>query len=162
MTTIDPWNRSCAEAAGFAGFAEAGALRLSRCKEIPSTPGCYVVVREAEEAPAFLPASVGGWFKGKNPTVGVDVLNSRWLPETTVVYLGMASKNLRVRVRALVDYGGGKPVGHQGGRFLWQMEGCSSLLVGWRDDPDASALESRLLAEFELVHGQLPFANLRH
>jgi hypothetical protein len=154
--------REYVEQVGFTGFVTVRVLRASRCREVPTDAGVYVVIRATEEAPEFLTRSVGGWFKRKDPTVDVEWLTKRWLINTPVLYLGMAGSNLRVRVRALVDYGGGRPVGHQGGRYLWQVEGSADFLVGWRVDPDARRLESGLLADFQAAHGRLPFANLSH
>jgi hypothetical protein len=49
---------------------------------------------------------------------------------------------------------------HWGGRLLWQVEGCQSLLVAWKEDPEAGDLEDDLLAEFIAEYHKLPFANL--
>jgi hypothetical protein len=74
----------------------------------------------------------------------------------------MAGSSLKLRIRALVDFGSGRPVGHRGGRYLWQLDGSSSFRVAWKPAPDARVLEIRLLTEFESEYGRLPFANISH
>lgn len=156
------FTRAHVESLGFTGFVPASSLRASRCREIPGIPGVYAVLRDGEDPPVFLNESVGGWFKDNDPTVRVHVLKQRWLADSPVLYIGKAGTSLRTRVRALVDYGGGRPVGHQGGRYLWQVVGCDSFVVAWRLAENARALESNLLDEFVSAHGQLPYANLSH
>jgi hypothetical protein len=157
-----PFSSDYVEHLGFAGFDTVSSIQVNRCREIPSKPGAYVVLRARGDPPRFLTRSVGGWFKGNDPTVEVARLKERWLTNTPVLYIGMAGTSLRDRVRALVDYGVGRPVGHQGGRYLWQVQGSADFLVGWKIDMDGRALESSLFVEFEAAHGQLPFANLSH
>jgi hypothetical protein len=150
------------EALEFTGFTSVQSLYASQCSEITTEAGVYGVVRPTEDSPRFLTVSVGGWFKGKDPTVDVELLCERWIADASVLYLGMAGSNLRQRIRALIDYGNGRPVGHQGGRYLWQVDGSAGFLVAWKIDRDPRHLESRLLAEFEKVHARLPFANVSH
>jgi len=63
-------------------------------------------------------------------------------------------------------FGKGEPVGHRGGRYIWQLQDNKDLLMCWRpiikgvEDP--SAMESELLCEFVGTYGRLPFANLRY
>lgn len=155
------FDRAGLEDCGFLGFERASSLRTTRCREIPNEPGVYAVLTPEGYEQKFRSRSAGGWFKGKDPTVTVDLLRLKWVAGTPVVYIGMAGRSLRRRVRALVDYGGGKPVGHQGGRYLWQLEGCDELLVAWLLDPEPARTEDRLLAAFQVLHRGLPFANLR-
>jgi Ser/Thr protein kinase RdoA (MazF antagonist) len=76
-----------------------------------------------------------------------------------LLYAGR-SGNLRRRVGELAGYGRGVPIGHRGGRYLWQLAEHHRLLVGWRADDDPARAERELLEEFEERFGQLPFANL--
>ena len=151
---------------GFGGFLTVGQLRASRLAELPKCAGVYAVMRPAAGSPAFLSTSVAGWFKGTNPTVPVSVLEARWITSVEVLYIGKATagtggrSGLRKRVGQLLAYGSGKPVGHQGGRYLWQVAGSDEFLVAWRAVEDPTAEENRLLAAFYEIHHAYPFANI--
>lgn len=56
----------------------------------------------------------------------------------------------------------GQPVGHWGGRLLWQVD--MDYLFAWRETPgaDPEVVEKPMLREFSDCYGSLPFANLRH
>lgn len=153
-----PFGLAWCAALGYRGFIAVGDLRRS-LHEVELRPGIYVVFRLSAAAPSFRTRSSGGWFKGKDPTVPVDVLRSRWHAETPLLYVGKAN-SLRRRVRALLQFGAGDPIGHWGGRYLWQLADSESLLVAWRDDDDPRGLELQLLAEFRSQFGSLPFANI--
>jgi hypothetical protein len=78
-----------------------------------------------------------------------------------LVYIGKAAR-LRTRLRQYRDHGQGKPVGHWGGRYIWQLSDSGELLVAWKVTNDAPRLvEKEMLAAFVDRYGQLPFANLR-
>src|SRR2546427_3935686 len=112
------------EAKGFEGFLTTRELSGTRIKDVPVLPGVYVVVCSEAEQPSFLASSIGGHFKGKDPTVPVSALESRWVPGTDVLYVGKADQ-LRRRIDQLCRYAGGDHrVGHWGGRYLWQVAGC--------------------------------------
>lgn len=53
-------------------------------------------------------------------------------------------------------------MGHQGGRYLWQMKRAADLLVAWKEaeELEPRALEIQYLERFKAAHGRLPFANL--
>ena len=116
------FDRTHLEHLGFVGFLPAPDLRVDRCSDIPASPGVYAVVRSSNLEPRFRARSVGGHFKSVDPTVPVAELRQKWVADSPVLYIGMAGTSLRTRVRALVEYAGGKPVGHQGGRYLWQVD----------------------------------------
>jgi hypothetical protein len=145
--------------AGFSGFETVGALRSTRCRDLPVGPGVYCVLRPGRGTPAFLAVTTGGRFKGRDKTLPVEVLAARWVTGSSVVYIGKAS-SLRMRLRQLVDYGRGKPVGHQGGYPLWQLPASDTLVVAWLEHPDFTALENHLLTSFAAANrGRLPYAN---
>jgi len=144
-------------ARGFVGFQLLRQMPR-RCQHIPSGSGIYVVTLEPP-ATGFLARSVGGHFKGRNPTVTVPVLEARRLAGVPTLYIGRAT-NLRSRIDLLARYGRGEPVAHQGGRYLWQIAEHDSLRIAWKLDPDPHGAEAELLDEFEAAFGQLPLANL--
>ena len=145
-------------------------LRASKLADVPESEGVYVVVRSREDAPVFREVSKGGWFKGEDPAVEVSTLEGKWVPGASVLYIGKASVNakgkrgLKTRLGEYAKYGSGKPIGHRGGRYIWQLEDDESLLVAWRESDEGSTAiddERDLAAEFGSRHGgRLPFANI--
>ena len=146
--------------AGFKGFIPVSALRERGLKMIPDVPGVYMVLRVSEGAPEFLETGSGGHFKGKAPNVAVAELAANWVDGTPVVYIGKAT-SLRKRISQYVRFGQGKPVGHWGGRYIWQLADAPDLLFCWREvDGDPDAVETELIRAFREVYGSRPFANL--
>jgi len=141
---------------GFDGFT--GLLSLDTTK-VADAGGVYVVIRPAETAAAFLTISRGGHFKGKDPTVPVATLIANWVPDCHTAYIGKAT-SLRSRLRQYRDYGQGKAVGHQGGRYIWQLADAADLQVCWKRSDDPRGTESAMLAAFVQQYGRRPFANL--
>ena len=91
-----------------------------------------------------------------------------------VIYIGQAGgvrngkwsdSNLRERLKKYFDFGLGKPVGHWGGRLIWQIENSDKLIVCWKELPDKvkdpCKEESKLIEKFKTTFGKRPFANLR-
>ncbi|WAC49365.1 hypothetical protein OVA03_05510 [Asticcacaulis sp. SL142] len=120
--------------------------------------------------PSFIIESTGGHFKGRDPTVSTDKLTAKWLDDESVVYVGKAGSRgskatLRKRLKSYFDFGTGKPVGHWGGRYIWQLAYANDLIVAWKSlgesDPSPSAFETKLLRDFKARCGKLPFANLK-
>ena len=158
----------CLRKLGFVGFVRMGS-RQNRISldVIPDAKGVYLVLKADDEAPRFRSRSTGGHFKGKDPTVPVATLKGRWVKNTIVLYVGKAGgqesrATLRSRIEQYVRFGRGQPVGHWGGRYVWQLEESDELLVCWKPCSDPSGLEKRLVKKFENAYGKLPFANLRH
>ncbi|MGH2725100.1 MAG: hypothetical protein ACRDI0_12755 [Actinomycetota bacterium] len=129
---------------------------------MPRTAGIYVVLREEKGPPTFLTTNPGGQFKGKDPTMDPTVLEAKWVEDAHVLYIGLGSV-LRNRLRQFARFGAGAPVGHWGGRYLWQLQGAMDFLVAWRETPEAPPREEELalLARFRELHGgRAPFANI--
>lgn len=141
---------------GFTGFRPLSFA--TDAAHIPRDSGVYAVLLDPP-CGEFLVRSAGGHFKGKDPTVPIDILEAKWVPYTPTLYIGRAG-DLRARIKLLERYGAGEPVAHQGGRYLWQLAGHVRLVVAWRRDDDPVGAESALLEEFEATLGRLPFANL--
>ncbi|MBI2776623.1 MAG: hypothetical protein HYX57_05065 [Chloroflexi bacterium] len=147
--------------AGFDGFERVrDLLAPGGLRALPRDPGVYVVIRDSTSHPRFIDPGTGGWFKATDPNVRVAALRSKWIDGVPVVYIGMAS-SIRSRIGQLVRFGVGRPVGHKGGRFLWQLADSLDLLVAWQGDPDPFRKERELLGAFADAYGALTFANLR-
>jgi hypothetical protein len=129
----------------------------------PLDGGIYVVARTHRAEPSFLDQSCGGWFKGRDPTVTVDALVANWVTDAEVVYIGKGN-NLRRRLREFAKFGAGQPIGHWGGRLIWQLAEAPSLIIGWKATPDRdpSSSEAEFIADFRRIHGKPPFANNPH
>lgn len=145
---------------GFTGFVPVSKLR-STASLLPDSGGVYIVVRDSDNSPEFLATGTGGFFKGKNPNVGLEELESNYVAGSKVVYIGKAT-SLKKRVGQLLRFGAGSAVGHWGGRYLWQLADSDNLLIAWKATPstDPRAEEIKMLEEFVSRHGKLPFANL--
>jgi hypothetical protein len=157
------FDRTDLQARGFRGFLSFEELRGGGLELVPSIPGTYVVIRGGSDPPAFLDSSVGGQFKAKDPTVPVSTLVAKWIPGCSTLYIGKADR-LRRRLKQFADFGVGRPVGHWGGRYIWQLSDSRKLLVGWlpcQAGQTAGEAESELMSEFsKCFGGRLPFANL--
>lgn len=129
--------------------------------DLPREPGVYLVWRVPIDPVVFLERSVGGHFKGKDPTVPPDVLKAKWVDGSPLLYIGKAT-NLRTRLRQYARFGQGAAIGHYGGRYIWQIESSQDLLIAWMSTvaEDPREVEVRLIGEFRQVFGAAPFANL--
>lgn len=152
--------------AGFSGFYTVAELWDDH-SIIPAIPGVYLIVQPTDDAPVFLPKGSGGFFKKRDPNLPVTDLSERWFYECKILYVGKAGGNsskatLRSRLKQYLDFGKGKPVGHYGGRLIWQLNHHMELLVAWRTMPTGSPreLERHLTAAIAEYYGRRPFANL--
>jgi hypothetical protein len=153
---------------GFDGFATISALQKSKCGQVPSEPGVYMVLRPNAMPPEFCSESKGGHFKDRDPTVKVICLKSRWVEDVLVLYIGKAGSlggtaTLRSRLKAYMRFGEGEKVGHWGGRYVWQLQNSSRLLVCWKaTEPNSLPrnVEKKLIGDFEQAYGKPPFANI--
>ena len=130
--------------AGFSGFKQVRDLREANCDSVPDVAGVYLVARDPSSPPKFMPRSRGGKFKDRNPTLPLQELEANWVDGAAVLYIGKAggggSRNtLRKRIRSFMRFGGGHPVGHWGGRLIWQLDGCDSLIICWRRSGSSDA-----------------------
>jgi hypothetical protein len=126
----------------------------------------YIVLRERLDLPEFLQINPGGRFKGQDPTVSPEALNANWVTGASVLYIGKAKiERLRTRLREFADFGAGRPIGHWGGRLIWQLSDSGELLAAWKETPvgvDPKLVEAELIARFRSAYGKPPFANNPH
>lgn len=158
------FSRTELEEAGFVGWITFEQLREGELTQVPKTGGVYVVVRHDKSTPGYLEANPGGRFKDRDPSITQDALQTNWVERAEVVYIGKADQ-LRRRLKQFADFGSGKPIGHWGGRLIWQLADSAQLLVAWCETPGRVArdVEAELIALFrERYMGKPPFANEPH
>ncbi|MGB8648922.1 MAG: hypothetical protein WCF84_27040 [Anaerolineae bacterium] len=154
------------KANGFIGFRSMREL-FADSSAIPKVQGVYLVLCLDKSEPEFLVHGTGGYFKGKDPNVSIDELRSNWVKDRLVLYIGKAGgqsgkATLYSRLRQYLSFGQGKPVGHWGGRLIWQLKGSADLILCWKPLPleEPREVEVKLMSEFVRNYGQRPFANL--
>jgi hypothetical protein len=152
---------------GFKGFVDIAKLKTTSCNTIPQEKGVYVILRESTGKPVFLKESIGGHFKEQNPTVSEEELKNNWVENTIVVYIGKAggtnsNATLFSRLRQYIHFGQGKPVGHWGGRYIWQLKDSDNLIIAWKplNKEEPEEVETQLMQEFRNIYRKRPFANL--
>lgn len=151
---------------GLTGFLTIAQLHHSKLKEVPRKRGIYFVLRLTSTPPLFRDVSTGGYHKGKDPTVEKEVLASRWIASSPVVYIGKAGATdnvscLRSRLTAYLSFGKGSRSGHWGGRYIWQLADANDLVVCWKtiEDTEPRSVEKQLIQEFIEQFRARPFAN---
>lgn len=145
------------EAEGFRGWVPLATLDTAR---VPNEPGVYLVYRVTPSGPAqYLATSAAGRFKKRDPSVDESVLRSKWVTGASTLYIGKGT-NLRRRLRQYKQFGAGHPVGHWGGRYVWQLADHPALLAAWQPSFSPETAEAELLRRFMEAYGRLPFANI--
>jgi len=147
---------------GFVGFHIIESFIRSGYSEVPNKPGNYIVFRSETPEPTFLEKSPAGWFKGKDPTVSIEILWENWIDGAHVLYIGKGI-NLNKRIKDFIRFGSGKRVGHMGGRLVWQVEGHENFLIAWmavNTNENPRSKEKQMIREFKAIYGKRPFANL--
>jgi hypothetical protein len=86
----------------------------------------------------------------------LSVALARCDPDTLVVRISLGQGQR--------DFGAGKPIGHWGGRLIWQLPNIDALLVAWKETPGRVPVEveAELIEQFRLTYGKPPFANDPH
>lgn len=150
---------------GFNGFISIRNL-MDDNSIIPKKKGIYLILRNKSE-PVFRYPGSGGHFKGKDPNIPVEELNTHWVNDTAVVYIGKAGKEgsratLHSRLKHYLSFGRSNKSPHWGGRLIWQLDKANELLVCWKELPfdDPRVVEKTLIKAFKEQYGKRPFANL--
>jgi hypothetical protein len=163
VTELTPFSQEALARDGFSGFLRLATLRKIGLTGVPDKPGCYVVLRQSDDPPAFLEANPAGWFRGRDPTIALAELRAAWINGCHTIYIGQ-SGDIRKRWRTRLAFGQGMAVGAWGGRSIWQLADAENLTLSWRacdEGHSPRADESALLAEFVAHFGKRPFANRR-
>ncbi len=152
---------------GFTGFQSIESVYLNS-SSIPKRMGIYMVIYLPEKEPGFLPNGTGGNFKKKDPNIPIKELQENWVLKAKVIYIGKAggkesSATLYSRIEQYLDFGHGKPVGHWGGRLIWQIENSGRLLLCWKPLTSSEPREEelKLIQHFNSIYGKRPYANLK-
>lgn len=145
---MTPFSREWLQAEGFEGFLPFSLLPNA---DVPRRFGVYVVLRPSEEPVQFLISNPGGRFKGRDPSATEGALSAKWVEGTPVIYIGKAeTQTLRKRLDQYRRFGAGEPIGHWGGRYIWQLADADQLLVAWHVTAgNAGDRESELIDAFE-------------
>lgn len=163
--TSDVGTKLALRRAGFEGFLRVSDMYATGLGGVPRDEGVYAVVGNGSH-PRFLDASPAGRFKGRDPTVPVALLAARWVGGAELLYVGKAprgangNRGLRVRLGELLAFGFGLPVGHWGGRYVWQLSDRANLEVAWGRATSPAQFENEMLISFNEVFGSYPFANI--
>jgi hypothetical protein len=125
------------EEQGFEGFQTVYDLWLAKCQPIPEKPGVYLVLRDADGPPNYLDKSRAGLYKQQSLTVPVSDLESNWVENALVIYIGKAggpgiAQGLKSRIRKYVNSGFGSKAQRRGGKLIWQ--GLARMLEDCRGD----------------------------
>ena len=95
-------NFATLEESGFTGFVSVAELQRTSCRAVSSEPGVYLVLAEPTKTLVFPAESIGGHFRGRNPTAPIATLQSQW-SEVCAFFM---SVRLEVKVKRL-PYGAG-------------------------------------------------------
>lgn len=151
---------------GFSGFVAVGQLK-KRIDVVPAEQGVYAVLYAAGKEPEFVQRGTGGFFRG-DPNVPVSELKANWVNGADIIYIGKAGgegvkATLRSRLSQYMKFGSGKPVGHKGGRYIWQLADADNLVVCWKVlNTDPRDYERQMISDFKAAYaGNRPFANLK-
>lgn len=151
---------------GFEGFLTIAQLKMN-LSQIPLKQGVYVIIYPSSTPVQFLRIGTAGHFKDKDPNVSLSELESNWVPDTDIIYIGKAggassNATLQSRLTQYLEFGMGKKFGHWGGRFIWQIKDSDQLVVCWKPtEKEAREVECEMIEQFKQKHGgKRPFANL--
>jgi len=153
---------------GYRGFQTKQSLDEDGLYSIPDKAGVYMSLWVESKKPCFIEHGTGGYFKGKDPNVSIATLEGAWVNDTVVIYIGKAGKTggkatLKSRIKKYLQFANGRPVGHFGGRYLWQIENSAKIIFCWKviSNREPRREESELLSKFFSRYQLLPFANLK-
>ncbi len=151
---------------GLEGFEDVQSLMNSQCNSVPKMSGIYFILNPTYEK-KFMKTNVGGHFKDKDPTIRIEELERNWVKDSIILYMGKAGgptskATLHKRLLQYMRFGQGEPIGHWGGRLIWQLGNSHDLIVCWGKLPDGDPweVEKALILDFASQFGKRPFANL--
>lgn len=155
-------------------FQELGTVSELLAKGLPThvwlrQSGIYAIVAPADYDIGFLDLdTIYDANNVINPWSN-DRLHAKWVPQTRVVYIGVAGnrhpRSLRQELKDLIRHARGETTDrgpHRNGEIVWQLRGYGDFTVMAlpTDGPPApKTLEQDLLARFTKRHKVVPFGN---
>lgn len=138
-------------------------LRDTHCYDIPRKPGMYTIIVPLGFQVRFLNVTTAiENFKGINLLYPPDELQTKFeRGDRRILYIGKAAgrQGLRQRLRQMIRYGWGEGTNKRGGRAIWQIENCYSLLVGYCECDNPRIAENEALRGYFNTFDILPVAN---
>ena len=154
------------KAEGFQGFKSINVLQKNDIF-LPDKMGVYLILTPENFKLEFVETGTGGFFKGKNPNVSIAELEYNWVEAANILYIGKAggsdsNATLYSRIKQYLQFGQHKPIGHWGGRLIWQIKNSGDLIICWKElkDIEPRNYEYALIDAFRKTNGKRPFANL--
>lgn len=126
--------------------------------------GVYIVVIPNNFGKiCFYEKSNSGCWKGKDPTVSIDILQDKWIDNTNILYIGKSSsKFVKKRMMEHIKFWNGTPISAYGGRIIGQLQNFENLEVWYLKSDNPDKTEKTLIQEFKAKHNnKRPFANWR-
>ena len=124
--------------------------------------GIYIIVcPKSFQDICFDECSKAGRYKGKNPTITVEKLESKWVNSAEILYIGKSETSVGKRMRQHIEFWYGEAVPAWGGRIIAQLRNFGNLEVWYYPCEIPKDMEHTLLKEFESRYKQLPFANFK-
>ena len=133
---------------------------------VDKVQGVYLVLYPHLTKPVFINPGTGAFLKGESPNVDTAILESRWVEDTVVLYIGKGGGDeikatLQIRLMQYAGFGRGKKYAHRGGRYIWQIQNAHELVVCWKHfSEDPRTVEKRYIQLFKDRYGKPPFANI--
>lgn len=138
-------------------------LRDTHCCDIPTDPGIYTISIPPHFQVRFRNVTTAiTTFNGLNLLYPSDELRVKFeRGDRHTLYIGKAAgrQGLRQRLRQMIHYGWGEGVNKRGGRAIWQIENCYSLLVGYCECDNPQIAEHEALCDYFDRFDVLPVAN---
>lgn len=105
--------------------------------------------------------SAAGRHKGKDPTVSIAKLKSKWVDEAEVLYIGKSETSVLKRMQQHREFWYGEAVPAWGGRIIAQLKNFGDLEVWYYSCDIPKDMEHTLIKEFEQQYKKIPFANFK-
>ena len=149
-----------------------GPFKWGLFDSVPNSSGVYVVTIARTYPEALLDKNMIKEWIENYPEINVDKqvakidmlakrISSYWLPQETIVYMGMTTRSLRKRLRQFYRHQLGNRSPHSGGQWLKILSPKTDLSVFVAESRQPQNDEDSFLRYFHEHCNQYPFANLK-